>query len=336
MKPLHLFFLFFFCLCAGFFIDTYNRSSFHIAVLDWWPNDPDPQNTSTWKQPLSDYFAKHRYKLEQESNTTIQKNDLVLVAYPNPNMSNIPTENLYIWALESPISLSQPLPAPIVAKAKKIFTWRKDLVDNKKIFYLPIVTRLTEKVTLNTDLSLKKLLLIQISGNYYYGDIYQERRNAVAWFLQNHPQDLEFYGAKWNELKKDLPDSLHPYFDTQYKRYAPDKIASLRTAKFALAYENTIHPDYVTEKIYDVMKAGTVPIYLGAPNITEYVPKKCFINKADFPTYESLYTFLKNMPDTQYIKYLTCIQTFLHSDKINELTGDYAAKRIVDVIFNTP
>lgn len=36
--------------------------------------------------------------------------------------------------------------------------------------------------------------------------------------------------------------------------------------------ENTIAKDYVTEKLYDGLVAGCVPIYLGAPNIYDYIP----------------------------------------------------------------
>ena len=37
--------------------------------------------------------------------------------------------------------------------------------------------------------------------------------------------------------------------------------------KFLLAIENAECPDYVTEKLWKALKLGTVPIYLGAPNI---------------------------------------------------------------------
>ena len=35
---------------------------------------------------------------------------------------------------------------------------------------------------------------------------------------------------------------------------------------------------YVTEKIFDAFKAGCVPVYWGAENITKYVPAECFID----------------------------------------------------------
>lgn len=42
--------------------------------------------------------------------------------------------------------------------------------------------------------------------------------------------------------------------------------------KYCIAMENSIAQDYVTEKVYDALAAGCLPIYLGAPNIEDYVP----------------------------------------------------------------
>lgn len=36
--------------------------------------------------------------------------------------------------------------------------------------------------------------------------------------------------------------------------------------------ENSALKDYVTEKVYDGLVAGCVPIYLGAPNVADYIP----------------------------------------------------------------
>ena len=46
----------------------------------------------------------------------------------------------------------------------------------------------------------------------------------------------------------------------------------LAAYKFVIAIENTLAHDYVSEKFFDALAAGAVPIYLGAPNIDEYAP----------------------------------------------------------------
>jgi len=47
--------------------------------------------------------------------------------------------------------------------------------------------------------------------------------------------------------------------------------------KFMICFENTCRKDYITEKIYNSFKAGTVPIYFGASNIAETFNPKSFI-----------------------------------------------------------
>lgn len=37
--------------------------------------------------------------------------------------------------------------------------------------------------------------------------------------------------------------------------------------------ENSVLQDYVTEKVYDGLIAGCVPVYLGAPNVHEFIPE---------------------------------------------------------------
>lgn len=49
--------------------------------------------------------------------------------------------------------------------------------------------------------------------------------------------------------------------------------------KFILAFENAIEKDWISEKFFDPFMVGSVPIYLGTPNIEEYAPgANCFIN----------------------------------------------------------
>lgn len=74
------------------------------------------------------------------------------------------------------------------------------------------------------------------------------------------------------------------------------KLEIFRRYKFAIAFENSISPDYVTEKYYDPLLAGTIPIYLGAPNISAYAPgDDCHINVNDFNEPAELASYLKEL-----------------------------------------
>lgn len=71
------------------------------------------------------------------------------------------------------------------------------------------------------------------------------------------------------------------------------KMSLYSTYKFIIAFENSVAPDYVTEKFYDPILAGTVPVYLGAPNIAEYAPgENSFLDVMKFGNPKALADFI--------------------------------------------
>jgi len=76
------------------------------------------------------------------------------------------------------------------------------------------------------------------------------------------------------------------------------KIETIARHRFCLALENSIELDYVTEKIYDAFEAGTVPIYLGAPNVDEFVPANSYIDAGAFRSAKDLAAYLRHLVET--------------------------------------
>jgi hypothetical protein len=75
--------------------------------------------------------------------------------------------------------------------------------------------------------------------------------------------------------------------------WRPTKLEVIAAYKFTLAFENAIGEDYVTEKFFDPLVAGSVPIYLGAPNVDLLAPgEQCYINTADFADPRALGDYL--------------------------------------------
>lgn len=73
-------------------------------------------------------------------------------------------------------------------------------------------------------------------------------------------------------------------------------IEIMRHYKFVIAFENAIANDYVTEKFYNPLYAGAIPIYLGAPNVCEFAPSiNCYIDVTDYPSIDSLYTDIRQI-----------------------------------------
>lgn len=60
-------------------------------------------------------------------------------------------------------------------------------------------------------------------------------------------------------------------------------LATISEYKFVIAFENAVADDYVTEKFYNPLLCGTVPVYRGAPNIEDFSPgENCFVDARNF------------------------------------------------------
>ena len=84
------------------------------------------------------------------------------------------------------------------------------------------------------------------------------------------------------------------------------KLETMARHKFSIAFENASETDYVTEKFYDPLIEGSIPVYLGAPDIEEFTPgEKCFINVSDFDGPEPLSHFLMDLSrdEARYSEY---------------------------------
>ena len=74
--------------------------------------------------------------------------------------------------------------------------------------------------------------------------------------------------------------------------------------RFVMAFENARDVDYVTEKFFEPLMYGAVPVYLGAPNIEDFAPgDHCYINASDFASAKELAEFLTSMTDEEYERY---------------------------------
>lgn len=73
------------------------------------------------------------------------------------------------------------------------------------------------------------------------------------------------------------------------------KIAIMRSYLFHLAFENSKEDDYVTEKLWGTLQAGTLPIYYGAPNVKEHAPPNSIISWHDFDSTDELAQYMNKV-----------------------------------------
>jgi len=233
----------------------------------------------------------------------------------------------------------------------KVFTWHDELVDDKKYFKLNFSHLFPEQIT--KSLIMKETLCVLIAGNKSVNhplELYSKRVEAIRWFEKNYPADFDLYGIGWDKYRFNGPKIIRalnkvPYLPQlfakitnqsypSYKGMIDNKKEVMKKYKFSICYENAKDiSGYITEKIFDSFFAGCVPIYWGANNIVDYIPKKCFIDKRDFETYTALYDFIKTMSNEKYMSYLINIENYLNSEASFSFQGKGFAKKISSVIF---
>ncbi|MEO1045680.1 MAG: glycosyltransferase family 10 [Pseudomonadota bacterium] len=103
-----------------------------------------------------------------------------------------------------------------------------------------------------------------------------EKTHLLSWVTSNasimpqHRYRLRF-------LQK-LKQSTLP-LDLYGRGFSPiaDKWNGIAPYRYSIAFENAFMENYVTEKIMDCFVAETMPLYVGAPNVTDFFPKESMV-----------------------------------------------------------
>jgi len=178
-------------------------------------------------------------------------------------------------------------------------------------------------------------------------DLYKERLITIKWYETHHPEDFYLYGLGWEKPSPAFTKVEKFYrritrLRTQLYGYKPfpsfcgsveDKASVYSVSKFAFCYENTKNlENYITEKIFDAIMAGCVPIYWGANNVSDFIPKECFIDRGLFANNVELHAFLKSIDAEKYLEYQTAIQQFLQGSSIEIFKTEGYVNRLVNAI----
>ncbi|KAI3661844.1 hypothetical protein MP638_003852 [Amoeboaphelidium occidentale] len=110
--------------------------------------------------------------------------------------------------------------------------------------------------------------------------------------------------------------------DSRLKEWRTEKLKLISNYKFVLAFENSNCYSYVTEKLYDPFMAGTVPVYMGAPNVYDFAPSNSSLVKtSDFDSPQDLAKYLNLIASSEdlYKKFLSWRQMPLEDLKQTNL-----------------
>jgi hypothetical protein len=199
-----------------------------------------------------------------------------------------------------------------------------------------------EEIWKRTD----RKFLVMMNGNklprVYWRELYTERLRALEFFSRT--EEIDLYGRDWDKPpvrvgKTWVPRTLKRIqyeLVTEWQRFHPDPVMiaarrvyrgpadskpeTLGQYKFALCFENSILKGWITEKIFDCLFAGTVPVYWGAPDIERYLPEGCFIDMRRFASYQDLSDFLKSLGEAEIRQYKDNARDYLRSKQYRPFT----------------
>lgn len=205
----------------------------------------------------------------------------------------------------------------------RIYTWHDGFVDNKMYhkFFYPVMNPIINDLIPFENRRFATLIAAN-KGSHHPDELYTARRNAIEFFESQHSDDFDLYGRWWGHYRS-------------YRGSIVRKVDVLKWYKFCICYENIKNvPGYVTEKIFDCFRAGCIPVYWGADNVTDYIPAGCFIDRRYFDSNEQMYQYLKNMSEEEFKMYLNNIQVFLRSSKAFEYSVDNFISIMLDLVFS--
>ncbi|XP_030629239.1 alpha-(1,3)-fucosyltransferase 9-like [Chanos chanos] len=134
-----------------------------------------------------------------------------------------------------------------------------------------------------------------------------KKNKLVCWVVSNwHPNYARV--KYFNELSKYIKVEA---YGRHFGRYIDhnDYSSLMSSCKFYLSFENSIHKDYITEKLYNALRLGSVPVVLGPPreNYEQHIPGEAFIHVNDFPSAKELAERLQFLDknEEQYRQYFT-------------------------------
>jgi len=234
---------------------------------------------------------------------------------------------LFLW--EAPAFCPQNSDPKVHEQFPVVFTWNDNYVDGKTFhkFLLPTTGRFPEVPDVPFH---RRKLLVNITCNKTVShprELYSARREAIRYFEQHDPEDWDLYGVGWNQSGTERD------FFPSYRGTVSHKWDVFPQYRFGLCYENIRdEPGYITEKIFDCMRAGCVPIYWGASNVERYVDRGAFIDRREFKSNVDLGDFLLSMSEHEWTQYRAAIKTYLRSARFAAFLPEAFADNIIQVL----
>lgn len=151
---------------------------------------------------------------------------------------------------------------------------------------------------------------------FFKKELYSARIIWAVGLNKHMPVDL--FGRGWDRFfsRSSLWLTYLVNFRSLMKIYqgaCGSKLEVMSKYDFALCFENFIMDGYITEKIFDCFYSGVIPIYRGGDDVSEWIPKNCYIDLRDFKGPKDLSTYLLNMTSEEKKSFREAGRSFIAS-----------------------
>lgn len=163
--------------------------------------------------------------------------------------------------------------------------------------------------------------IVVINGNHiprsFRNELYSVRIQAMASLAKLGVVDL--FGRGWDKWWSHR--SMWPPYWRHYKSLMSiyrgpciSKYEVLSQYSFCLCFENMAMNGYVTEKLFDCLYTGTIPLYLGAWDIEVLVPPETYVDCRKFRSWEELSDRVMEMSDSEIAVMREAGRNFIRSE----------------------
>jgi len=148
--------------------------------------------------------------------------------------------------------------------------------------------------------------IVAISSSHlprsFPGEMYSTRIDAMVCLAKHNAIDL--YGHGWGKWWS-RESMWSSYWRNRvalmsiYRGTCRTKSEVLSQYCFSLCFENTEMKGYVTEKIFDCLYAGTIPLYLGAKDIETLITPDAYVDCRQFRSWDEMRDKIMSMTDDE-------------------------------------
>lgn len=257
----------------------------------------------------------------------------------------------YAFLYEDPLVRPLNADAARLRRYRRVFAWNEDLIDDQHVLRLDYPHDLGVRVVPGWHERTQFCVLIASNKALRHADpraLHGQRVEVIRHFEAHAPELFALYGhgwhipavqpGAWGRLRKRLHEWRARWraFDRPFPSYrgtVARKAGVLDRARFCICYENTRgSPGYLTEKLFDCLTSGCVPIYIGTPHAQPAIPAASFIDGDRFASPADLLAFLRTVDETQFATYQRAMREFLASPASARFGNAHFCERVVATI----